>query len=210
LLYSGSDWRSRMRLAGGRFIGPDRMAGLHGPCRRTPKPPGRVPCFKHPVRSLSAVAAVRQRCCSEGIVRRQRHRCRRAVPAVADRDALRRPSRRHRTISRCVPAWRARLAQERVRLPSLHPGSSSWWSRVDRDCHPSKNIGWAGHRRTRLQSCRSRECSGAHVGRCECDRSSHLALPCCNLTSCREIRRTLTHLDQAKLNQLRQVILVDH
>ena len=38
----------------------------------------------------------------------------------------------------------------------------------------------------------------------------HLALPCCNLTSCREVRRTLAHLDQAKLNQLRQVILVDY
>src|SRR5262249_19973887 len=37
-----------------------------------------------------------------------------------------------------------------------------------------------------------------------------LSLPWCNLTSCREVRRSITHLDYAKLNQLRQVILVDY
>jgi hypothetical protein len=120
--------------------------------------PGRVPWFKHQVRSLSAAAAARRRCCSEGRARRRRRRCRHAVPAMAGRDALRRPSRRHRIVSRCVPAWRG---QEGERLPSLGSGPSSWWSRLDRDYRPNRNIGWAGHRRTRLQSCRSLECSGA-------------------------------------------------
>jgi hypothetical protein len=92
------------------------------------------PLFAIRFKILSAVAGVRRSCCSEGRACRPRHRCRRAVPAMADRDALHRPIRRRRIASRCVPAWRVPRVRERVRLPSLGSGPSSWWSRLDRDC----------------------------------------------------------------------------
>jgi hypothetical protein len=105
------------------------------PCRRTavryPKASSssinafRPPLIRHRAQIPSAAAAVRRRRrCSEGRVRRPRHRCRRAVLAKVGRGALRKPSRRHRTVSRSVPAWRARCAQGRVRLLLLGPDPS--------------------------------------------------------------------------------------
>jgi hypothetical protein len=62
------------------------IPGLHGapamaPCK---PPPGRAPCFKHQVRSLSAAAAAHRRCCSEGRGRRPARRCMRAGLPTAD------------------------------------------------------------------------------------------------------------------------------
>jgi hypothetical protein len=102
----------------------------------------------NPAQSLSAAAAARhRRCCNESRASRPHHRCRRAVPAMAGRDALRRPSRRRRIVNRCVPAWRARLAQ----LPLLDPDSSFGSSRRGRDCCPSRKIRLVCHPRTKLQ-----------------------------------------------------------
>jgi hypothetical protein len=78
------------------------------------------PLFAIRFKILSAVAGVRRSCCSEGRACRPRHRCRRAVPAMADRDALHRPIRRRRIASRCVPAWRVPRVQVPTALRQAH------------------------------------------------------------------------------------------
>jgi hypothetical protein len=80
---------------------------------------------RHQAQSLSAAAAARwhRSCCNEGKAHRARHR--RAVPAMVDRDAPRRPSRRHRTVSRCVPACRVPCGFLRLALVHLPGGRGS-------------------------------------------------------------------------------------
>src|SRR5262249_55523324 len=100
-----------------------------------PRSPGRAPCFKHPVRSLSAAAAVHRhrRCCSEGRAHRPPRRWMPAVLPLPDPGQVRIASRYRRREGTRGQSWP-------VGYPALDLGQFD--SRNQADARAMTRIDW--------------------------------------------------------------------